>query len=391
MNRDQAKELVERYNEGLVNEEERHLIENWYLNESRKHEWTDAQFNFLHLKDEILNGTLQKSGLGLQPLSRHLNIWSRIAAAAVVLVVFGLGLYLYNTRDQRKEAQHTLAENIAPGGNKAILTLATGEQVVLNDASEGEISRQSGISVRKANDGELIYTMVDEVEKIAENTNNTISTPKGGQYTIILSDGTKVMLNSASSLTFPTSFKQKDRSVELNGEAYFEVAHHHDKRFKVISGKQTVEVLGTHFNVNAYTDEVNIKTTLLEGAVKVSTDKSSASIMPGEQAILSRNDGNMITKHRVNTAKETAWINGIFSFEGDDLKSVMRQVSRWYDVDVVYVGALNEEKYYGEISRTSKLSEVFKILELNNVNFDVVGKTVKVSYNQGPFNPTKRN
>ncbi|MNL42953.1 hypothetical protein D3C87_1654420 [compost metagenome] len=99
----------------------------------------------------------------------------------------------------------------------------------------------------------------------------------------------------------------------------------------------------------------------------------------------------MITKHRVNTAKETAWINGIFSFEGDDLKSVMRQVSRWYDVDVVYVGALNEEKYYGEISRTSKLSEVFKILELNNVNFDVVGKTVKVSYNQGPFNPTKRN
>lgn len=390
MNRDQAKELVERYNEGLVNEAERRWIENWYLNESRKHEWTDDQFNFLHLKDEILKGTLQKSGLGLQQVPRRLNIWPRIVAAAIVLVVFGLGLYFYEIRDQQKVAQHILAENIAPGGNKAILTLATGEQVVLNDAADGEISRQSGISVRKANDGELIYTVVEGAGKLAENTRNTISTPKGGQYTIILSDGTKVMLNSASSLTFPTSFKQKDRLVELSGEAYFEVAHDHDKRFRVVSGVQMVEVLGTHFNINAYADEGRIKTTLLEGGVKVFTDKASALIEPGEQAVLSRNNINSITKYPVNTAKETAWINGVFSFEGDDLKSIMRQVSRWYDVDVVYVGALSEEKYYGEISRTSKLSEVFKILELNNVHFEVVGKTVKVSYSKPssqPINP----
>lgn len=382
MNREQAKELIEKYNNGLVNEEEKRWVENWYLDQSRKHVWTSEQMDFLHLKEEILNGTLKKSGLGLKSVvSRRLNIWPRIAVAAVILIAFGIGLYTYNIDDQQTKG-HQVAENIEPGGNKAILTLANGERVILNDAADGEISRLSGISVRKTNDGELIYSVVAGAEKLEENTKNTISTPKGGQYTIILSDGTKVILNSASSLTFPTVFKQKERFVELNGEAYFEVARNKDKHFKVVSGIQTVEVLGTHFNVNAYTDEERIKTTLLEGSVKVYTATNYTLIEPGEQAVLSKKEGNSIAKRRVNLSKETAWINGVFSFEGDDLKSVMRQISRWYDVDVEYEGVLNEEKYYGEISRNSKLSEVFKILELNNVHFDVVGKTVRVSYNQ---------
>lgn len=382
MNREQAKELIEKYNNGLVNEEEKRWVENWYLDQSRKHVWTAEQMDFLHLKEEILNGTLKKSGLGLKSVvSRRLNIWPRIAVAAVILIAFGIGLYTYNIDDQQTKG-HQVAENIEPGGNKAILTLANGERVILNDAADGEISRLSGISVRKTNDGELIYSVVAGAEKLEENTKNTISTPKGGQYTIILSDGTKVILNSASSLTFPTVFKQKERFVELNGEAYFEVARNKDKHFKVVSGIQTVEVLGTHFNVNAYTDEERIKTTLLEGSVKVYTATNYTLIEPGEQAVLSKKEGNSIAKRRVSLSKETAWINGVFSFEGDDLKSVMRQISRWYDVDVEYEGVLNEEKYYGEISRNSKLSEVFKILELNNVHFDVVGKTVRVSYNQ---------
>lgn len=382
MNREQAKELIEKYNNGLVNEEEKRWVENWYLDQSRKHVWTVEQMDFLHLKEEILNGTLEKSGLGLQSVvSRRLNIWPRIAVAAVILIAFGIGLYMHNVSNKQIKGNQ-VAENIAPGGKNAILTLANGERVVLNDAADGEISRLSGISVRKTNDGELVYSVVDGAEKLEENTKNTITTPKGGQYTIILSDGTKVILNSASSLTFPTVFKQKERFVELNGEAYFEVAQNKDKRFRVVSGIQTVEVLGTHFNVNAYTDEEQIRTTLVEGAVKVYTATNYALIEPGEQAVLSKKEGSSIAKRRVNLSKETAWINGIFSFEGDDIKSVMRQISRWYNVDVEYEGVLNEEKYYGEISRNSKLSEVFKILELNNVHFDVVGKTVKVSYNQ---------
>jgi transmembrane sensor len=388
MNRDQAKELIERYNEGLATAEERLWVENWYLDESLKYQLSDQESNFLHLKDEIWNGTLEKSGRRIKPKLLRLNVWSRIAAAVVLLIGCGLGLYFYNIGPKLKDG-NAVVTDIAPGGNKAILTLANGKKIVLNDAAKGEISKQSGISVSKSNDGELIYTVVNGGEDVpTENTHNTISTPKGGQYTIILSDGTKVMLNSASAVTFPTSFKEGDRMVELNGEAYFEVAKHKNKRFRVVSGVQTVEVLGTHFNVNAYADEQTIKTTLLEGAVKVSTAKESALIEPGQQVVLDRADANSIVKHRVNINKETAWINGIFSFEGDDLKSVMRQVARWYDVNVIYVGPISEEKYFGEISRSSKLSEVFKILELNNVNFDVVGKTVKVSYNQRPSTAT---
>lgn len=376
MNRDQAKELIEKYNKGLANAEEQTWVENWYLDESQKYQFSEKDADFLHLKEEIWKGTLLKSGLGMRKASKRLQLWPRIAAAAVILIIFAAGLYFYNGGNPQN---NTLAADIAPGGNKAVLTLANGQKIVLNDAAKGEISRQSGISVSKSKDGELIYTVADPNAASTENVLNTISTPKGGQYTIMLSDGTKVMLNSASSLTFPTAFADEDRRVELNGEAYFEVAKNKGRRFKVVSGVQTVEVLGTHFNVNAYADEESIKTTLLEGAVKVSTSSEAVLIEPGEQAILNRANGNALVKNRVNTGQETAWINGVFSFEGDDIKSVMRQVSRWYDVNIVYVGPLNQEKYFGEISRSSRLSEVFKILEINNVNFDVKGKTVRIS------------
>lgn len=383
MNRDQARKLIERYHKGLANAEEKAWIENWYLDESRKQEFPDEGSNFLYLKDEIWSNTLERSGLAIKPTSKRLTMWTRIAAAAVIFIALGTALYFFTGGDRQQPNDLTVAADVSPGRNKAILTLANGKKIVLNDVAKGEISKQSGISVSKSDDGELIYTVIDE-EKSAESTINTIATPKGGQYTVILSDGTRVMLNSASSLSFPSSFKSKDRRVELNGEAYFEVAGNKLRPFRVVSGMQTVEVLGTHFNVNAYADEQTIRTTLLEGAVKVFTPKGSALIEPGEQVVANRLTMNAMVKRDVNTAKEISWINGVFSFEGDDLKSVMRQIARWYDVDVVYAGPLNDEKYFGEISRNSRLSEVFKILELNNVQFEVNGKTVKVSYNQRP-------
>lgn len=383
MNRDRARKLIERYHKGLANAEEKAWIENWYLDESRKQEFPDEGSNFLYLKDEIWSNTLERSGLAIKPTSKRLTMWTRIAAAAVIFIALGTALYFFTGGDRQQPNDLTVAADVSPGRNKAILTLANGKKIVLNDVAKGEISKQSGISVSKSDDGELIYTVIDE-EKSAESTINTIATPKGGQYTVILSDGTRVMLNSASSLSFPSSFKSKDRRVELNGEAYFEVAGNKLRPFRVVSGMQTVEVLGTHFNVNAYADEQTIRTTLLEGAVKVFTPKGSALIEPGEQVVANRLTMNAMVKRDVNTAKEISWINGVFSFEGDDLKSVMRQIARWYDVDVVYAGPLNDDKYFGEISRNSRLSEVFKILEFNNVQFEVNGKTVKVSYNQRP-------
>jgi hypothetical protein len=374
------RDILAKYRQHKSSLEETKFLETYYdmfeVNEDLINSENEPLFS--ELKEDI-KAKIDQQIAG--PKVKKLNYgWLKYAAAVLLLV--SVSIYFFS--DQQKSDPITQMDAaISPGGNNAILTLANGKKIALNDAAKGEISKQSGISVSKSKDGELIYTVVPRGDdELSENTHNTISTPNGGQYTIILSDGTKVMLNSASSMTFPTSFKAADRRVELNGEAYFEVAKDKNKRFRVISGLQTVEVLGTHFNVNAYGDEKIIKTTLLEGAVKVFTAKKSVLIEPGEQAVLDKADENSIAKHLVNINKETSWINGIFSFEGDDLKSVMRQVARWYDVNVIYVGPISEEKYFGEISRNSKLSEVIKILELNNVKFEVAGKTIKVSYDQ---------
>ncbi|MNL02690.1 fec operon regulator FecR [compost metagenome] len=389
MNRSQAKELIEKYNEGVANASEKAWVENWYLEESRKYKFPDDKQNFVHLKEEIWLATMKTSGLAAKPVFKPIKIWSGIAAAVAILIAFVAGFYFYSGLD-KKAAKTAAMADVAPGGHKAILTLADGKKIVLNDLANGEVFVQPGIRVRKSEDGKLVYEVLEQ-QNPGENKINTIATPEGGQYTVVLSDGTKVMLNSASSLSFPASFKDGDRVVELKGEAYFEVAKQ-KKHFKVVSTQQTVEVLGTHFNINAYADEEKIKTTLLEGSVKVANSMSTTIIEPGEQAVVDRTGTGAIVKHHVNIAKETAWINGVFSFEGDDLKSVMRQVSRWYDVNVIYTGTLSDEKYFGEISRSSKLSEVFKILELNNVQFELIGKTVKVSYNQrspAAINPKK--
>ena len=374
------REILTKYRQDKSSLEETKFLETYYhmfdVNENLINDENEPLFS--ELKADIKAKVDQQiAGPKLKKLSYG---WLKYAAAVLLLV--SVSIYFFSDQ-QKSDPIAQMDAAISPGGNNAILTLANGKKIALNDAAKGEISKQSGISVSKSKDGELIYTVVSGGgDELTENTSNTISTPKGGQYTIILSDGTKVMLNSASSMTFPTSFKAAERRVELKGEAYFEVAKDKNKRFRVISGLQTIEVLGTHFNVNAYGDEQTIKTTLLEGAVKVFTAKKSVLIEPGEQAVLDKADENSIAKRLVNTNKETSWINGIFSFEGDDLKSVMRQVARWYDVNVIYAGPISEEKYFGEISRSSKLSEVIKILELNNVHFEVAGKTIKVSYNQ---------
>lgn len=384
--RNYFREILAKYRQHKSSLEETRFLETYYnmfdVNEDLVNDENESLFS--ELKEDIKAKIDQRiAGTKLKKLSYG---WIKYAAA--VLLLASVSIYLFSYQ-QKSDPIAQMDRAVSPGGNDAILTLANGKKIVLNDAAKGEISKQPGISVSKSKDGELIYTVVSSGgDELSENTYNTISTPKGGKYAIILSDGTKVMLNSASSMTFPTSFNAADRRVELTGEAYFEVAKDKNKRFRVISGLQTVEVLGTHFNVNAYGDEQTIKTTLLEGAVKVFTAKKSVLIEPGEQAVLDKAHENSMAKHLVNINKETSWINGIFSFEGDDLKSVMRQVARWYDVNVIYEGPISEEKYFGEISRSSKLSEVIKILELNNVNFDVAGKTIKVSYNQRPSSAT---
>lgn len=376
--------ILKKYRLGKASKEEINFLEKYYDLFESNEELALSEDESSRLEASIKANIYQSLNIN-ENASKTFGFkwsWLRYAAAASVILMLGITLYLLS--NPRQNTKMLVAQDIQPGGNKAILTLSNGQKITLDDAAKGQISNQSGISITKTADGQIVYQVAENSDQQEVEAMNTISTPNGGQYTIILSDGSKVKLNAASSLSFPNSFKSSKRTVRLNGEAYFEVAKQNEQRFEVQSGLQTVEVLGTHFNVDAYEDEKDIKTTLLEGSVKIATTTASLMIRPGEQAIIKRNDPARINKQEVDTDKAVSWINDVFTFEGDDLKSIMREVSRWYNVSTTYEGNIPDKKFYGEISRKSKLSEVFKILELNNVQFEIKGKTVNVSYNDQP-------
>lgn len=371
--------ILKKYRQQTASSEETKFLEAYYKMFEVKQELIndENEFRFAELKDNIkanIDGRI--SG----PKARKLNYgWIKYGAVAAALLLVSVSIYLVS-HQQNNDLVAEMDRNISPGGNKAVLTLANGNKIVLNELKTGEIAQQSGISITKKDNGELIYRVSARPDSTEGTAINTISTPNGGQYTIVLSDGSRVKLNAASSLSFPISFKGTERVVDLHGEAYFEVAKNIKHPFKVISGLQTIEVLGTHFNVEAYADESAIKTTLVEGSVKVIAGKNRTIISPGQQATVSREGVGSITTAQVNLDKETAWTNDLFIFDGDNLKSVMSEISRWYNITTVYTGPIPDKKFFGGISRNSKLSEVFKILELNQVKLSLKGKTVYVSY-----------
>ena len=384
MNREQAKEILEKYNNGSADARERAMLDNWFLQESRKSEGLDDDGKFVLLKGEIWEKTLLKSGLDTSPRSRMFRLWPRIAAS-VALIGLASAVFFYFNSDKLPVTKAQYVADVAPGGTKATLTLANGDKISLTDASNGSVAKQAGVKITKMADGRIVYSVVasgDETVANGEVMKNTITTPNGGKYEVILPDGTKVTLNAASSLTFPTAFIGTERQVKLAGEAYFEVAENKEMPFTVNSGVQTVEVLGTHFNINAYPDERTLKTTLVEGSVKVMAGSMSTVIVPGQQTALDSADPANISRQYVDIDKETAWKNDVFAFDKADVRSVMRQISRWYDVEVVYVGQFPDEDFFGEISRKSNLSKVAKILELNNIKLEINGRIVKVSYIQ---------
>jgi ferric-dicitrate binding protein FerR (iron transport regulator) len=293
---------------------------------------------------------------------RLVRLWPRIAAAASIILIAGAGLFYYNQKQHTNQVANTVVkQDIRPGGSKAILTLANGKKISLTDAANGAIAKQSGVSITKTANGQLIYSILHTNHNSGELEYNTVETPKGGQYKVQLPDGTSVWLNAESSLKYPASFAAlKERKVELNGEAYFEVAKDKTHPFKVKTNKQEVEVLGTHFNINSYANEPGIKTTLLEGSIKVSNALASKIIKPGQQSFLM---GDEIHIDDVDTQVAVAWKNNNFMFENNDIKSVMRMVERWYNVEIVYDGPLPTEKFGGAVSRFDNISSVLKILE----------------------------
>ncbi|MBK0383645.1 FecR family protein [Pedobacter sp. SD-b] len=376
MKENQAKLLIQKYLSGNCTETEKALIETWYLQQNLDHH--------LDLTEEEQLSDLKEVSSRLEEEyhpTRRMFKWSQIAAAIVIFFI-GAGLYFYknNAKKQVNNIEKQFVKDIKPGGNKAILTLANGKKISLDDAKDGELAKQSGILITKTADGKLVYTITDPR---SSNTNlnayNMIETPRGGQYQINLPDGTKVWLNAASSLRYPTCFLGSKREVSLKGEAYFEVAKDKTKPFRVISDLQTVEVLGTHFNINAYNDEASTKTTLLEGSVKVKSKKTDRHLIlePGNQSVLANKS---LFKKNVDVEEAVAWKNGQFMFVNESLESIMRKLARWYNVDVNYESGIASSTFTGTISKYKNVSEVLATLELtNSVHFKIKDKTITVT------------
>jgi len=367
--------LLEKYNKGEATPAEKALIESWYLTYKNdapapSHEYLEED------QKESLNNLLAQ--INHKEKRSYTTVF---AIAASVLVFLTAGFVIFKLHQPKPQQQFSVNQpakhDAAPGGNKAILTLANGNTIVLTGAKNGNLARQGNIVISKTADGQIKYADSANNSSSTVLAYNTATTPKGGQYQFILSDGTKVWLNSASSIKYPVTFVGNERKVELTGEAYFEVAHNAAKPFRVVSAGQTVEVLGTHFDVNAYRDESEVKTTLLQGSVRVSSTNGSTIIKPGEQARF--NNGKIAVVQDVDLDAAVAWKNGLFYFEDNNIQEVMRQLARWYDVDVKYSGELPARRFSGEISRNVNASQILDILSFKKIHYKIQGKTIVVT------------
>ncbi|QNA45979.1 FecR family protein [Lacibacter sediminis] len=314
--------------------------------------------------------------VGIRPIYKWLS------AAASLLLIISVTYLLINRKNENSDTAGQVTkivkDQIVPGGDKAVLTLADGTVVVLDSAGNKTVANQGDVTVINI-DGKLSY-----MEGTADGNNellyNTISTPKGGQYQLLLADGSKIWLNAASSLRFPTAFNGHTREVELTGEGYFEVAHNPKQPFHVKVNDMEVAVLGTHFNINSYSDEPLIKTTLTEGKVQVTKGTNHVFLNPGQQAVVTKaNRSDQIQiQYNIDVEEILAWKNGIFSYNNRDIKEIMRQVARWYDVEVAYEADLNET-FTGGLPRSKSITDLLKIIEATTkVKFEINGKKVTV-------------
>lgn len=292
-----------------------------------------------------------------------------VAAAILLIVVSGIYHRLsdrYENNMGQELVQSVEPLDVMPGQNFAVLTSSRGESIILSETDDGQIDTGEDVDIVKVNDGELIYTSKGKAEP-DEMIYNTLSTPRGGQYQLTLSDGTKVWLNAASSIRFPVEFPDDERRVDITGEVYFDVAHSEEQTFIVHAGSSVIEDLGTAFNVTAYEDERSVKTTLVEGIVKVREHILS----PGEQAIEDENDHIQILKN-VDLDNVVSWKDGFFSFENANLAEIMRVLSRWYNLEVDYENEAGlEKRYSGKIDRNLTLLQVLEGLKLTAQNFDI--------------------
>lgn len=324
------------------------------------------------------------TGGRVKPLLLRPWVWAAAAVILLLATVGGKRLFMSVTVESTlSEAPVSKAPSVqtdpAPGKNSATLVLADGSSVLLDSAAAGQIASQNGIRIIKLPDDQIRYQQEGQADGPVGY--NSIQTPNGGQYRLVLPDGTGVWLNAASSLRYPTRFTGNERRVSVTGEVYFEVTKMPARPFVVEKDGMEIRVLGTHFNVNSYTDEPDLRVTLLEGSVTVNSMHEATAraltLRPGQQARLTGNGQLQLTSD-IDVEEVMAWKNGLFDFSNADIQTIMRQIARWYNLSVVFQGSIPQREFSGKITRSTNLSNVLKILEQSNIHFEVENRTIVV-------------
>jgi transmembrane sensor len=376
--------MIQKYLDGKASAKELEFLESYYGYFEKEEDMLDSlpenEKNLMqdHIEANILRSIKEKKDVKLR------NIWPirfyKPLIAASLLIMLGAGAYLFmkpmSNQIDKKEILTAADKVKATNGNSAILTLANGKQLILDQMQKGPIANDAGVSISKSEDGKLVYTIKDlsSSEHTEKLMYNTITTPNGNEYQVNLPDGTKVWLNAESTLKYPVVFAKDNRSVELDGEAYFEVTNSKNKPFLVNAKNTQVRVLGTHFNINAYKNDEMVKTTLLEGSVAVKKNSIEKILKPGEQSIIYNQSPDIRVKE-VDLEEVLAWKRGYFIFNDEDIKTVMKTIARWYNIEVVYESEIKNEIFIGTVSRFDSIEKLLKTIELTGgVHFKIDSK-----------------
>lgn len=345
------------------------------LDSFKNTEAVQAELNFIHTVDTDLAWANVSKLTENKPAKAFTlrKTWS-YSAAAVLLIVASFGLYKLNNKTTLNTNEVATIQDIMPGSKKALLQLADGSAINLSEANL-TLNAPNGKAALGARNGTIAFSSKRKLN--SSEGYNKLSTPRAGEYKMILPDGTKVWLNASSSLRFPSTFNQTERRVELTGEAYFEVKHNKKLPFRVFFNQTEVEVLGTHFNISSFGDQS--KTTLLEGSVKIKDAGKQQMLVPGEEATIG---AGTLDVHKTDTYKSIAWKEGAFYFKDDLIPDVMNQIFRWYDVEVIYKGIPDQKRYSGNIRRQATLNQVLEMLNaVSGKKFELKGRTVTVDFN----------
>lgn len=387
--------LLQRYLQNDLNDSEIERLADWVNSQDADHEikallgesWnafeTDQRIPDVHAKamlENILTKAKQARPRKTSGVVKNI-FWKRVAVAASVMLVTLIAANYFFTKNKGVETTVQTPANQdvkAPETNRAMITLASGQQIYLDSVGNGTMAMQGNVQIVKLANGQIGYQPASS-NSTAEIIYNTLTNPRGSKVVnMVLSDGSKVWLNAGSSLTFPVAFPNSERNVSITGEAYFEIVHDASKPFIVAKKDVSVHVLGTHFNVNSYDDEDAVKVTLLEGKVNVVAGGNSKIIRPGQQAQVALFGNENIMVNQVDVEQVMAWKNGLFSFDEVGLREVMKQLERWYDVSVEYQGNIANLKFGGDIERSLSLSQVLEVLENSGVHFKIEGRKIIV-------------